>query len=1501
LDSVVVDITPEDEPFVDLVQVRAEGAFGTGLLVGRGLVLTALHCVCDLKAACRIRPFGVYLFRDLRNRVERDLDAKVIWPKMEGLTKNSPDVAVLQIEGDDPPAPMVKYRFGELPRTPTIGCVRGFPACDKDSPLLPGGRIERNQPGRVTFTSRTRRALTIDATGPHDLEGVERWMGLSGGPLLVNELIVGVMREVPAGWKGEAIEAEPLPLLLRNDADPSLRTLLGVKLPLAPSSEPFQGAAAYSVIGKEAHEASNRTLETAAAKPFFGRSEDLAILDGAIAGKDRGVLLLRAEAGVGKSRLAALWAERCAGLPDVTVLRHAFSVREPAAGTRNAMVANLVRQAADMLGPVALGDGEPGDTARLADRLATLLGTDCAGAERLVIVLDALDEAAEPIEPWATKLGRGVFILVTCRAETNEEPRILRLWHQRATEEGMLALHYELPPLKPAAVAEWLTVAVGRQIEQADPLVARVMRAGEGVPLFVSYLIPDAIEALRANVVVPFPTSFGDYARQRLFDLKDRLAPSPAGRWSWGEVLDLFAVLCVIKVPLPARALRDLVGPQLLDEMDQRAERWLWRRVNGENATSFAHPRLAAVFGSVLPEFDPNIVVTAEERLVMACAKAWNSGGANPLRAYALSWLPAHLIGLDRRDEAADLLGNGAFLSARFKADPTTATVHKTASETIQLGSQLAAEHPAFEWRRFWAETEARVITAVERAEGLGLTEVLLQLAHDRFGVDAPAYRSLPAAASKRFPSGIRLERACGFRHPRLIRSFDNAHDGSVKGFLVLADGLISWGGSGVRFWSLQGEPRPSGGSKSGFGSSDGMLALADKIVSWSWSSGIRFWSLEGEPMPGGDPQVKFVNPGRKLVFPTKPKAHAGGPNGVLSLPDKLVSWGREGAICFWSLAGELTSGGNPNAHADGVEGVLSLANRLVSWGGDGAIRFWSFAGKPLAGGSSEAHAGRVRGLLALTDKLVSWGDDGAIRIWGLAGDPQPGGDPAAHPDGVQGVVALPDRLVSWNADDIRFWNLNGGAEPGGERRPHKEGYVAGMLALSTELISWGSDGTIRFWNLKGEPQPGSDLAAHAGGIDGVVALPNALVSWGDDGAIRFWSRTRTQSGANPTAHRGGIKGVLALPVGLMSWGEDGAIRLWSRAGEPQSGGDPKAHRRPVRSVQALGDRLVSWGEDGGIHFWGLTGEPLPGGDPMAHGDRRVGGVLALTESLVSWGEDGAIRFWTPMGEPRPGGDLKAHRGGVGGVLTLLDGLVSWGKDGAIRFWSFAGEPRPGDALKAHAGWIGGVMRLPDSLVSWGVDGAIRFWGLAGERRPGGDEAAHRVQGRMGNILYGNGVHSMLALSDTLVSCGGDGAIRFWSLAGEPRPGGDLEAHRGCVLGALSLPDGLVSWGRDGSIRFWSLTGEPRPGGDLKAHQTQSMRIFGYRGVRAVFAIGDELLSWGADDLIRRWGRDNTAKGPPWIAPAPLEMVTKVDNELWIGLLGRPHRLLRNELDVEPQ
>jgi hypothetical protein len=157
-----------------------------------------------------------------------------------------------------------------------------------------------------------------------------------------------------------------------------------------------------------------------------------------------------------------------------------------------------------------------------------------------------------------------------------------------------------------------LAAETGQQIAATDPLVVRAMQASKGIPLFASYLIPGAIDALMTGAANPFPDSFDTYAQDRLTEMQDQLANRGNGRWSWGEVLELFALLSVAKAPLPPSALRDLVGQHLAD-LDQRAERWLWRRGEGkESAVSFAHPRLAAVFKEVLPGFDQDVVATEE-------------------------------------------------------------------------------------------------------------------------------------------------------------------------------------------------------------------------------------------------------------------------------------------------------------------------------------------------------------------------------------------------------------------------------------------------------------------------------------------------------------------------------------------------------------------------------------------------------------------------------------------------------------------------------------------------------------------------------------------------------------------------------------------------------------------------------------------------------------------------------------------------------------------------
>jgi hypothetical protein len=248
------DVARDWKPFADLVQIRAVGQFGTGLLIGRGLVLTALHCVCDPANGWRRREgLEVHLFRYLFQKSVMPFGAEVVWPQLKDLGDHPPDIAVLQIKADDPsaddpPTALVEHVFGELPLVPTNGSARGFPKSAAGPELL-DGRVEHEQPGRVHYTSLTRRSLTIDLIGPHKLEGRERWKGLSGGPLLANGLIVGVMREVRDAWKGEAIEAEPLAPLLRNDE--ILRNRLGVGLPLVDPSDPGQTTLlkAYEVIG----------------------------------------------------------------------------------------------------------------------------------------------------------------------------------------------------------------------------------------------------------------------------------------------------------------------------------------------------------------------------------------------------------------------------------------------------------------------------------------------------------------------------------------------------------------------------------------------------------------------------------------------------------------------------------------------------------------------------------------------------------------------------------------------------------------------------------------------------------------------------------------------------------------------------------------------------------------------------------------------------------------------------------------------------------------------------------------------------------------------------------------------------------------------------------------------------------------------------------------------------------------------------------------------------
>jgi WD40 repeat protein len=1493
-----IELTAEDRSRLRIPRNDAT-FFGSGRLIGHNLVLTARHVVESEQGTPL--PRSGWEIRLLGDQVHgawtgEPISAEVVWRGRDQV-----DLALLELDGvDRHPSERIRLRFGKYDSVMDLDnvWVSGFPMAARTDPNV---AKEYSAPAtlRKMDLGPLYRLTVAAANAPDDGRD---WSGCSGGSVILSQAddawLLGVVQQVPKTFGAGAVDVAPLEPAL---ADPDFITIIE-----RCCSTACHGAAAtdvsklpgiYEFVGAEAFAASARTIGETATKPFFGRDEALGQLD-SIFDCDRGVVLLRAEAGLGKSTLAARWAQRSARESDTTVLHHAFSVREPVAGTRVDMVENLARQAAFAFGPEALG--QPVEATHIAGRFATFLGRDQAKGSRLIVIVDGLDEAAEPIEPLTTHLGRGVYILATARAAAGEIPTALHSWRERYAKRvsdvpdgGARAHELELSPLDARAIAAWLSAAEEKLVAPTDSLVARALQSSGGVPLFASFLIPDAIDALRAGAADPFPKSFAEYAEQQLADLR---TTKRSGPWSWEDLLQLFGLLAVAKAPLPSRGIYEFFGHRAsVDELDQRVDRWLSRRAEG---VSFAHPRLASVFAAALPQRSAE----AEAELIDACGAVWNSSKADPLKAYALTWLPAHLIGRGRADEAARLLSNGAFLVSRLERAPTEATVRMTATETVDLDHRLGVGSANLaEWRRFWSETEGPLLHGIAHTKRLGLDplRVFLQLTHDRFGDASPAYRSVKACGRVKLGAIVpRLASACGFGHPTLRRTIHDAHRFSVGDLLPFGDGLVSYGGDrAIRFWDAHGNPRPGGDLDAHNHGVRGIRAFGDALVSWGGDGAIRFWDADGKPRPGGDP-----------------KAHpAWGVGGVLAFGDGLVSWGRDGAIRFWDERGSPRPGSNPKTDAGWeLRGIVAFGDGLVSWG-NGPIRLWDADGNPRPGGDPKAHAGWVGDVIAFDDGLMSGGKDGAIRFWDARGNPRAGGDLRAHAYWVEGMLAFGDGLVSWDGDGaLRFWDANGAPRPGGDPKAH-DGRILDVLAFGDTLVSWGNDGALRFWDVRGNPRPGGDPKAHGEQVFGVLAFGDMLVSWGTDGAIRFWdAHGNPRPGGDPRAHAGLVSGVIAFGDTLVSWGSDLAIRFWDARANP---GDPAPEASSLRGIVAFGGGLASWGDDAALRFWDAHGNPRAGGDPRADAGWGLRGILAFGDALVSWGQDGAIRFWDTHGNPRPGGDPLAHAESVDGVLAFGDRLVSWSRDGAIRFWDADGNPRPGGDAEAHMSWVKGVVPFGDGLVSWGTDCAIRLWDADGNPRPGGDPYAHR-----------DSIGGVLVFGDILVSWGQDGAIRFWDAHGNPRPGGGPRAHEGWVFGVRSFGDGLVSWGSEGvngAIRFWDAHGNRRSGGDPRAHESS---------VSGVLPFGDGIVSWGADRVIRFWdargdprsrtdpkvytGRicdvvafgdrlvswrddgtihfsDQTGNSEAaWFSPAPLEFVNIVGTGLWVGLLGRPFRLL---------
>jgi hypothetical protein len=238
-----VEIHPETRMFFDLAQIRSPAsddtpsAFGSGLLVGCGVVLTALHCVAIKERGWSDRDaITVYLWRDLLGKHVKPYTAQLVWPPTP---RNNPaDIAVLAIHNpglsqpQELPRPLEQWTYPELPNGQFDVEVRGFPRISAGDSLL-GGRQEQNLAGIAFLADAAGRGgptLRFKSAVAAEQAGTKVWAGLSGGPVIRRGAVLAVMRDVPDGWDGKNILSAAVlaPLVRSKGGNADLRRLLGV-------------------------------------------------------------------------------------------------------------------------------------------------------------------------------------------------------------------------------------------------------------------------------------------------------------------------------------------------------------------------------------------------------------------------------------------------------------------------------------------------------------------------------------------------------------------------------------------------------------------------------------------------------------------------------------------------------------------------------------------------------------------------------------------------------------------------------------------------------------------------------------------------------------------------------------------------------------------------------------------------------------------------------------------------------------------------------------------------------------------------------------------------------------------------------------------------------------------------------------------------------------------------------------------------------------------------
>ncbi|MEZ2232874.1 NB-ARC domain-containing protein [Microcoleus sp.] len=357
----------------------------------------------------------------------------------------------------------------------------------------------------------------------------------------------------------------------------------------------------------------------------------------------------------------------------------------------------------------------------------------------------------------------------------------------------------------------------------------------------------------------------------------------------------------------------------------------------------------------------------------------------------------------------------------------------------------------------------------------------------------------------------------------------------------------------------------------------------------------------------------------------------------------------------------------------------------LASCSEDSTVRLWEVASgecfKTLQG-----HTSRVSSVAFRPDGkiLASTGEDCTVRLWDVKtgrclktvlGQSNPVNSVVFSPDGQ--TLASSDRAV-------RLWNIKTGKCFKSIQDGHTNRLKSIAFSPNGDLLASGfSDTTVRLWDaMTGECL--KSLEGHSAWVWGAAISPDGkiLASFSEDQTIELWDISTGQCLYTCTEHQSWVMGIAFSPSGdiLASASTDKTVKLWDvSTGKVLS--TLMGNSGWVWSVAFSpdGNILASSNSDGSIKFWDIhTGECLTS---IEGHDGIVSSVIFNHDGtlLASGGHDRTVRVWDARTK-----DclqvLRGHENWVWSVDFSLDGqmLASSSQDETIKFW----DAVTGDCLK---------------------------------------------------------------------------------------------------------------------------------------------------------------------------------------------------------------------------